>query len=601
MFLYAWLHIAGYDVSIDDLRKFRKPHSKTPGHPEFSTSKHHTPGVEATTGPLGAGIGNAVGMAAAAKLAAARYNTAEHSIIDHHVIALCGDGCLQEGVAFEAASYAGHEGLGNLILIFDSNNVTLDQMAGFTQSEDHAARFAALGWNVLQIDGHDIAAIDRAMHQAKTTKNNKPTLIIAKTVIGKGISEVQGTSAAHGEAGMAHSKQAKDNLGLPTDCTFYVSEETRQLFEARKAELSEQYSDWKRKYKAWQVANPIKAAELVAARTKNHPKAEAIISVIPAYDRNKNVATRQSSLEVLQHVAKLFPLFISGSADLHSSTKNYIKDGGNFGNPTIPNKSYRGRNFFFGIREHAMGTMLNGMAYYGLHIPSGATFLAFADYMRPAIRIAALSELPVIYILTHDSAAVGEDGPTHQSVEGASGLRVIPNLDVIRPADPEEVVGAFAAALDRQTGPTALVLTRQNVRTLNEVPLCDRRKGVLKGGYVARLETTELTHIVLASGSELQWALDAALELGPGVRVVSIPCMERFDRQSREYQDSVLPPSCHKRVAIEAGITGLWYKYVGLQGKVIGTDAFGFSAPGDLVLREFGISTENLLKVIKGM
>eukprot|EP01038_Epipyxis_sp_PR26KG_P012204 gene12204-16348_t len=599
MFIYSWLHLSGYDLPLEEVKNFRRHHSKTPGHPEFPSSEHNTPGIEATTGPLGAGIGNAVGMAAAAKLAAAKYNTDDAKILDHHVIALCGDGCLQEGVAFEAASYAGHDGLDNLIVIYDSNDVTLDKMADFTQSENHAARFQAIGWNTIQIDGHDFKAIDNAIATAKTTKNGKPTIIIAKTIIGKGISEVEGTNAAHGEAGVAFQKNARANLGLPADELFYVSPETKAFFANKKASLKSQYDAWQSKYAQWKSANPALAADLEIAQSKKYPNAEEVLAAIPAYDATKNVATRQSGSDILQFVAKLIPQYVSGSADLHGSNKNYINKGLNFGNPKIPGKTFNGRNFYFGIREHAMGTMLNGIAYYGLNLASGSTFLVFADYMRAAIRVAALSELPVSYILTHDSVGVGEDGPTHQPVEATSGLRIIPNLDVIRPADPEEVAGAFAASIDRKNGPTALILSRQNVRTLNEVSVADRRQGTLKGGYVAIKETAPLTHILLGAGSELQWAVDAAKELGPGVRVVSVPCFERFDRQSAEYKESVLPSSCTKRVAIEAGVTGLWYKYVGLNGKVIGTDKFGFSAPGDTVMKAFGITKDNLVAVAK--
>ena len=601
MFIYSWLHLSGYDLSLEEVKNFRRHHSKTPGHPEFPSSEHNTPGIEATTGPLGAGIGNAVGMAAAAKLAAAKYNTADHKIFDHHVIALCGDGCLQEGVAFEAASFAGHDGLDNLIVIYDSNDVTLDKMADFTQSEDHAARFAAIGWNTITIDGHDFNAIDSAIAKAKNLDNGKPTIIIAKTIIGKGIPEVEGTNAAHGEAGVPFQKGARANLGLPADELFYVAPETKAFFAAKKAELKASYEAWNQKYAAWKAANPALAAELESAHQRKYPSAKEVLAAIPEYDPKKNVATRQSGSDILQHVAKLVPQYVSGSADLHGSNKNYINGAGNFGNPNIKGKDYKGRNLYFGIREHAMGTMLNGIAYYGLNRASGATFLVFADYMRAAIRVAALSELPVSYILTHDSVGVGEDGPTHQPVEATSGLRIIPNLDVIRPADPEEVAGAFAASIDRGNGPTALILTRQNVRTLSEIPVQARREGVLAGGYVAVKETAPLTHILLASGSELQWAVDAAKQLGAGVRVVSMPCFERFDRQSAEYKESVLPSSCTKRVAIEAGVSGLWYKYVGLHGKVIGTDKFGFSAPGDTVMKEFGITTDNLVNVAKSL
>eukprot|EP00595_Chromulina_sp_UTEXLB2642_P002228 CAMPEP_0196763134 /NCGR_PEP_ID=MMETSP1095-20130614/3500_1 /TAXON_ID=96789 ORGANISM="Chromulina nebulosa, Strain UTEXLB2642" /NCGR_SAMPLE_ID=MMETSP1095 /ASSEMBLY_ACC=CAM_ASM_000446 /LENGTH=677 /DNA_ID=CAMNT_0042115701 /DNA_START=147 /DNA_END=2180 /DNA_ORIENTATION=- len=601
MFIYSWLHLSGYDLPLEEVKNFRRHHSKTPGHPEFPSSQHNTPGIEATTGPLGAGVGNAVGLAAAAKLAAATYNTPEHKIIDHFVVALCGDGCLQEGVSFEAASFAGHEGLDNLILIYDSNDVTLDKMADFTQSENTAQRFTALGWNTITIDGNDLSAVDKALTDAKALKNGKPTIIIAKTIIGKGVAEIEGTSAAHGEAGVAYQKTARAALGLPADDLWHVSPETKKFFSAKKAELKGKYDDWFKTYNAWKAANPALATQLENAKAKKYPTASEVLAAIPEYDPKKNVATRQSGSDVLQHVAKLVPQFLSGSADLHGSTKNYINGVGNFGNPKTKGKEYKGRNFYFGIREHAMGTILNGIAYYGLNIPSGATFLVFCDYMRAALRVAALSELQVGYILTHDSVGVGEDGPTHQPVEATSGLRIIPHLDVIRPADPEEVAGAFASLIDRKDGPTALIFSRQNVRTLNEIPVAERRNGVLKGAYVAVKETAPLTHILLGSGSELQWAVDAAKELGPSVRVVSVPSFEIFDRQSAEYKESVLPSSVTKRVAIEAGVTGLWYKYVGLNGKVIGTDKFGFSAPGDTVMKEFGINTGNVVTTAKSL
>jgi transketolase len=416
-----------------------------------------------------------------------------------------------------------------------------------------------------------------------------------------GVEEIEGTNAAHGEAGVAYQAQGRKNLGLPEGDLFYVDPETRKFFAGRKAELKTSYDAWTEKFSAWKAANPELAKDLEMAVSKTTPSVEELSAGIPEYDSSKNVATRQSGSDVLQFIAKQVPQYVSGSADLHGSNKNYINDGKNFGNPKIEGKSFAGRNFYFGIREHAMGTMLNGMAYYGLNIPSGATFLVFADYMRAAIRVAALSELPTSYIFTHDSVGVGEDGPTHQPVEATSGLRIIPNLDVIRPADPEEVAGAFIASVDRKDGPTALILSRQNVRTLNEVSVADRRMGTLMGGYVALKETGDLKMILMGSGSELQWAMDAAKDLGDGVRVVSMPCFERFDRQDDAYKALVLPSSCTKRVAIEAGVSGLWYKYVGLDGVVIGTDKFGFSATGDTVMDSFGINTENLVKVAKSM
>jgi len=445
-----------------------------------------------------------------------------------------------------------------------------------------------------------LKAIDESITKAKSARNGKPTIIIAKTVIGMGMPEIKGTNAAHGEAGVKHQESARKHLGLPEEL-FYIDPETRKFFEDRKAELKAEYDAWIAKFDSWKAANPELATDLEAAVCKTTPSIEELNAGIPEYNTSKTVATRQSGSDVLQFIAKMVPQYISGSADLHGSTKNYIKDGKDFGNPKIDGKGFDGRNFYFGIREHAMGTMLNGMAYYGLNIPSGATFLVFADYMRPAIRLAALAELPTSYILTHDSVGVGEDGPTHQPVEATSALRVIPNLDVIRPADPEEVAGAFIASVDRKNGPTALILSRQNVRTLNEIPVADRRMGTLKGGYVALKESAPLQMIIMASGSELQCALEAAKELGSGVRVVSMPCLERFERQSAAYKSEVLPSSCTSRLAIEAGVSGLWYKYVGLDGEVIGTDEFGFSAPGNIVMAHFGINVQNIVEVAKSM
>jgi transketolase len=386
-------------------------------------------------------------------------------------------------------------------LIYDSNEVTLDKMANFTQSVDHAKLFESVGWNVICIDGNDHKAIDTSIVKAKMTKNGKPTVVIAKTVIGKGVKEVEGTNTAHGEAGVKFADSARKNLGLP-DEKFYVSPESRKFMEGHKFELQAKYDEWNQTFAAWKAANPEMAKELEVAVSKTKPSIEELSAGIPEYP-SKNVATRQSGSDVLQHIAKLVPRYISGSADLHGSTKNYIKDGKNFGNPNIDGKAFNGRNFYFGIREHAMGTMVNGMVYYGLNIASCATFLVFADYMRAAIRVAALSELPTSYILTHDSVGVGEDGPTHQPVESASGLRIIPNVDVIRPADPEEVAGAFMATVDRKNGPSAVILSRQNVRTLTEIPVATRRMGTLKGGYIARKETAPLKMIIMGSGSEL--------------------------------------------------------------------------------------------------
>jgi len=590
MFIYTWLHLSGYDLSLEELKNFRALHSKTPGHPEF----HETPGVECTTGPLGQGIGNSVGLAMSGKMAAARFNTPMHTLFDQHIVCLAGDGCMQEGVAMEAVEFAGHQGLDNLILFYDSNDVTLDAMADKTQSENTALRFKAMNWDVQTLtDGHDLTVILKAFNKAKKATSGKPQLIIAKTIIGKGIPEVQGTSKGHGEGGAKFADAARKGLGLPEE-HFYVSEPVREYFAAHKKRLKRNYSKWKKIYAEWRTANPDKAALLDTAGQK--PKAAALLEKIPAFAADAKLATRAAGKDVLQPIAAQIPLLISGSADLHGSTLNYIAADKDFDKT---NRS--GRNLRYGIREHAMAAINNGVAYDGIFRPSCATFLVFADYSRPSMRLAALSKLPVIYIYTHDSIGVGEDGPTHQPVETVSGLRVIPNLDVIRPADPEETAGAFAAALERTEGPTLLALSRQAVPMLNDIPASTRRNGVLKGSYIAVQETAPLSHILLSAGSELQWAIAAAKALGGGVRVVSVPSFLRFDAQPEEYRESVLPSSCRKRVAIEAGVTALWHKYVGLDGKIVGIDRFGLSAPGNIAMKELGITTEAVVAAAKSL
>jgi len=404
------------------------------------------------------------------------------------------------------------------------------------------------------------------------------------------MAKVEGTNAAHGEAGVPYTDESRKSIGLPEE-TWYVSPETRQFMADHGKKLKSQYDQWQSTYAAWQKANPEKAKLLQDGIDKKTPSADELLKAIPHYDPAQNVATRQSGADVLQPLAAALPLYVSGSADLHGSNKNYIKNGGDFG--VNFGKSYAGRNFYYGIREHAMGSILNGIAYFGIFRASGATFLVFADYLRATMRVAALAELPVGYIYTHDSIGVGEDGPTHQPVETVSGMRIIPNMDVIRPADPEETAGAFVASIDRKDGPTALILTRQNVRTLNEIPVDTRRQGTLKGGYVAKKETGPLELILIGTGSELQHCMDAAKDM-PGTRVVSMPSMFRFDKQSAAYKEEVLPAACTKRISMEAGVTPLWWKYVGTEGMVLGTDKFGMSAPGDTVMKEFGMTADAL-------
>ena len=583
MFLYSWLHLSGHDLSLQDLKDFRKLHSKTPGHPEF----RETPGVEATTGPLGQGIANAAGYALSGKRAAAVFNTPDFTLFDHHVIALAGDGCLQEGVAREAIAFAGHNALDNLILIYDSNDVTLDAMAEVTQSEDTEKYFASQGWDAVTIDGHDLAAIAGALKSAKESNNGRPKAIIARTEIGRGIPQVAGTAAAHGEGGAKHAEEARAALGLPPG-TFHVSGETRAHFAARAEEHAKEFAAWEKTYEAWSEAHPDLARQLRDGLATSSPS--DLVETLPEFPADYADATRAAAGVVINHLAARLPHLLTASADLYGSTKNRMKDHGDF---SAANPS--GRSVWAGIREHAMAAICNGIAYDGLFRPSCATFHVFADYLRPSVRLAALARLPVIYILTHDSPAVGEDGPTHQPVETTSALRLIPGLDVIRPADPEETAGAWAAALMRADGPTALVLSRQKVPALSHLSVKERREGALRGGYVVKRETAPLDLILLATGSEVSLALEAAEDLGPGARVVSLPCFERFDRQAPAYQEEVLPAACTRRVAIEAGVTALWHKYTGTNGKIIGIDRFGLSAPGSTVLRELGIHKQALL------
>ncbi len=587
MFLYSWLHLSGFDLPLDQVKKFRVLHSITPGHPEF----HETPGVEATTGPLGQGVANAVGFAMSGKMAAARFNTPQHTIFDNHVVVLAGDGCLQEGVAAEASSLAGHLGLDNLILFYDANNVTLDAMLPVSQSEDVSARYRAYGWDVQEIDGHNYGAILAAYEQAKAAKG-KPQLIVARTMIGKGIPQVEGTNKAHGEAGVKFADESRKGLGLPEE-KFFVSPEVTAYFAELKAKRAAAHAVWEQEYAAWRSANAELAALLDSALNQVVPD---LLSVIPTFPEDESIATRKAGSIVLQPISKALPLFISGSADLHGSTLNYIENGGNF-----DRQDNAGRNIHFGIREHAMCAILNGYAYDGIFRPSGATFLVFSDYGRPSIRVAALAKLPVLYIFTHDSVAVGEDGPTHEPVETVAGLRAIPGLDVIRPGDPEETAGAYAAALEHTGGPTLLSLSRQNLPNLKEIPVETRRQGVFKGAYIARKETAALESIILSAGSELHVALEAATTLGAGTRVVSVPCFERFLRQDAAYQEEVLPSGCRKRVSIEAGISDPWFRFVGLDGKTVAIDRFGLSAPGSTVLKELGITADAVVAAVRSL
>ena len=594
MFLYSWLHLSGFAVSMEDLRAFRAKGSRTPGHPEYACC----PGVECTTGPLGQGIANAVGFAISAKHAAARYNTPQHEIFNQTIYCLAGDGCIQEGISREAAAIAGTLQLDNLILIYDANGITLDAPLGMTQVDDVAACFRAQGWDACEIDGHNLQEVENALRTARLERNGHPKLIIAHTTIAKGVPGFEGTTKGHGEGGAKAWQEAHANWGLPTDERYYVSQTVRTYMEQLAEERAADYAEWKKDFDAWREENPKLAAELAAGQqlAACGLSAPETLKLIAPFDGKDKVATRVSAAAAENAIASYCPAFLSTSADLFSSNKNYLKGAGDFSA-----QNYAGRNFWFGIREHAMSAICNGIAYDGLFRVSAGTFCVFVDYMRAAIRVAALAKLPVTYVLTHDSVAVGEDGPTHQPVETVSGLRVIPNLDVVRPADEEEAAGAWACAMERHDGPTALILTRQNVPSLSSVEpqltVEQRRAGTLRGAYIARREQSSggPKLIIIATGSEVILALEAAKELGPDVRVVSMPSMWRFNRQSAEYREEILPRECSRRLAVEAGKGDLWYRYVGERGDIISIDDFGFSAPGDQVLHDLGMNVPNII------
>lgn len=583
MFLYSWLHISGYDLSIEDIKNFRQKGSKTPGHPEFG----ETVGVEATSGPLGQGIGNAVGMAVSEKMSEAAFNTPDFKIFDHKIWCLAGDGCMQEGISAEAAAFAGVQKLGNLVLMYDSNDVTLDAMADKTMTEDTAKRFEAYGWEVSKCDGHDIDAIRKALTAARDSTSDKPKLVIFKTTIAKGIPEVENSAKGHGEGGAKFADAARKGLGLPEE-KFFVSKETYEYFGKALERRAQVRKEWDELFAKWQKANPELAAKLEKCvnRENDAPSAEELLKLVPEFPADDKSATRASGGKIMNALAKALPYMVTGAADLFGSTKNKLDGAGDF-SPS----DRGGRNIWFGIREHAMGAISNGIAYCGIFEPSCATFLTFAGYMLGSIRVSALSRLQMQYIFTHDSIGVGMDGPTHQPVEMVSILRCIPRLDVIRPADSEECAAAWAAALARKNGPTALILSRQNLPLLSKVPAQTKRLGTLRGAYIAKREIGKLEKIVIATGSEVQWAMKAG-EIEATTRVVSMPSMEIFERQSAEYKEEVLPSSCTNRIAIEAGVSLPWYKYA---KKVVATDDFGFSADAPYLFEAFNIGEKPLL------
>jgi len=588
MLLYSLLHLTGFDVTLDDLREFRQWGSRTPGHPEAG----HTPGVEVTTGPLGQGFGNAVGMAMASRMVAQRFNRPGHEIVSHRIVALCSDGDLMEGITSEAASLAGFQRLGSLVAFYDDNRITIEGSTDLAFREDVGARFRAYGWNVLNVaDGNtDLAGMSAAI-EAAFAERERPTLVVVRTSIGYGSPNKQGTAGAHGAPlGEAELALAKERLGWPAAPAFLVPDDVLAHFREALARGEKAEKAWRLRFAAYAAAFPALALEWERRMWGDLPEgwAEGIPTFPPEAGAS---ATRSASGKVLNAIAPKVPELAGGSADLSPSTETVIRGGGEF----LPGAEPGGRNVHFGVREHGMGAVLNGMARHGGVIPYGATFLIFSDYMRPSIRLAALMGCRVVYVFTHDSVGVGEDGPTHQPVEQLASLRAMPNLHVVRPADANETAAAWRMALERTTGPTALVLSRQKLPVLPPSSVF-RDDGVYRGAYVLEDAVDGRPDVLLiATGSEVSVALAARKLLadeGVPARVVSMPCRERFEEQEAGYREAVLPPSVSARVSVEAGATFGWERYVGDRGASVGIDRFGASAPAGRIFRELGITPE---------
>ena len=589
MLHYALLHLTGYDLSMDELRNFRQMHSKTPGHPEVDV----TPGVETTTGPLGQGIANAVGMALAEKLLAAEFNQPGHAVVDHFTYAFLGDGCLMEGISHEACSLAGTLGLNKLIALYDDNGISIDGHVEGWFTDDTPKRFEAYGWNVIAaVDGHDVAALDAAITRAK--QSDKPTLICCRTVIGKGSPNMEGTHNVHGAAlGDKEIAAVRAAIGW-TAAPFEIPADVYAAWDA-KARGAALESEWNTAFQAYQSAFPQKAAELLRRVKGDLPTSfEATVAayIASCVDKKENIATRKASQNAIQALAPVLPEFLGGSADLTGSNLTNWKESINV-RRTIP-----GNHINYGVREFGMSAIMNGIALHGGYIPFGATFLTFSDYSRNALRMAALMKIRSLFVFTHDSIGLGEDGPTHQSVEHISSLRLIPNLDNWRPCDTVESAVAWSFAVQRKSGPSTLIFSRQNLpyqeRTAAQIA------DIAKGGYVLQ-DVANPQAVLIATGSEIELAVKAAAALaaeGILVRVVSMPSTDVFDRQDATYKASVLPKGL-PRTAIEAGVTDFWYKYVGLEGAVIGIDSFGESAPAGVLFKHFGFTTEKVVAAVK--
>jgi transketolase len=584
--LYSLLHLTGYPLPLEELKRFRQLHSKTPGHPEH----RGVPGIETTTGPLGQGFANAVGMALAERMLAARFNRPDFTIVDHYTYAIAGDGCLMEGITSEASSLAGTLGLGKLIVVYDDNEISIEGSTDLAFTEDVAARYRAYHWQVIAVDGHNPEEIRAAFREAKADAEH-PTLIIARTSIGKG-SPLENNPEAHGAPlGATNVAALKRNLGLPEQ-DFFVPEEVYRHFAAKRENWAKQSAAWQQQFEAWSTRFPELRREWDRIMARELP--EDLETVLPAFEIGQGVATRDSGGKVLNALAGRLPELIGGSADLSPSTKTTLKQAGD-----VKNGDYSGANLHFGVREHAMGAILNGMSLHGGFRVFGSTFMVFVDYMRPAVRLAALMHQPVIYVLTHDSIYVGEDGPTHQPVEQLQSLRIIFNLHTFRPADANESAWAWLEALRRTDGPTALILTRQKLPTLAGTS----PEGLKRGGYILR-DTPQKSVpdlVLLASGSEVSVAVAAAEQLaaaGKAARVVSVPCLEVFLAQEPAYIEQVIGPNC-PRVAIEAGAGGGWYQLTGPTGLVLAMNGFGQSGPAEELAVEFGFTPAQVVAKIK--
>ncbi|MBM7837756.1 transketolase [Alkalihalobacillus xiaoxiensis] len=592
MLLYSLLHLTGYDVTLDDLKSFRQLGSRTPGHPEY----RHTDGVEATTGPLGQGIAMAVGMAMAERHLADTYNTDKHEVVDHFTYAICGDGDLMEGVSAEAASLAGHLKLNRLVVLYDSNDISLDGDLHESFSESVEDRFKAYGWNVIYVtDGMDMTAIHKALEEAKTS--DKPTLIEVKTVIGFGSPNKSAKSASHGAPlGSDEVALTKDAYKWTYEEEFHVPEEVAAFFADVKEAGTKKEQEWNELFAAYKAENPELAAQYERAFAGELP--EDFDQALPVYEAGKSLATRASSGEALNALAKHVPELFGGSADLAGSNKTTLNGESNFSQT-----NYGGRNIWFGVREFAMGCALNGMALHGGLKVFGGTFFVFSDYLRPAIRLSALMGVPVTYVLTHDSVAVGEDGPTHEPVEQLAALRAMPGLSIIRPGDGNETAAAWKLALESTDKPTALVLSRQNVET--QVGTDTKAyEGVKKGAYIVSEAKDKPEVVLLATGSEVPLAVQAQTQLakdGIDASVVSMPSWDRFDAQPKEYKDAVIPKDVKARLAIEMGASLGWAKYVGDEGDTLTIDTFGASGAGDEVIASFGFTVENVVNRAKAL